>query len=93
LNDDADPMPKPERGTFCIVVARPLITAFCPLADGQCMWKHRQFRTCTYDEEFASSAFTSAEFAARTGLPVEDPDILDILRTTLTHTVKTGLAD
>jgi len=81
------------RGTFCIIIEKPLLTTFCPLRDGECMWKHRQHKTCTFDEEFADSEFTSAEFASRTGLPVEDSDILDILKNSLFHEIKIGVAD
>ncbi len=80
-------------GTFCIVIERPLLTAFCPLADGECMWKHHLHKTCTYDEEFAASTFGPEEWAAHTGLPAPDPDILEILKYTLNHEIKASVAD
>lgn len=82
-----------ERGTYCIVIDRQLITRSCPLPKGTCMWKHRVHGLCMYSEEFALSTFSANEYAARVGLPIVDPDIVNILKRVLVSRVKEELAN
>lgn len=80
--------PKIERGTYCAVIERQLITNSCPLPRGTCMWKHRIHGGCTYDEEFAASAADPNEYAKRVGLPPISSDTVNILRASLILRVK-----
>lgn len=84
-----------ERGTWCVVIERQLMTATCPLPKNGCMWKHAVNGRCTYDQEFAESLTDSklvknpvAEFANHVGLGPLDPDIVKIIKRSLISVVK-----
>lgn len=89
-----------ERGTFCVVIEKQLITTSCPLPKGVCMWKHRIHGGCTYDAEFANPEPENGkqkyvdpnEYAKRVGLPPIPVDIVNILRQSLVMRVKEELS-
>lgn len=76
---------------FCVVIDKLIAGPRCPLPTGSCMWKHRQTSDCTYDEQFASLDFTVNEYAARVGLPTPDPEVLVVMRNSLTARVKSEI--
>ena len=61
---------------FCIAVHSALKdTEQCPLAKGQCYWRHRDNGKCKYTAE----DLTEAEFCQLVGAPLPSPRERDIL--------------
>jgi hypothetical protein len=85
------PIPE-QRGTYCVIIEKQLITASCPLAKNTCMWKHRIHGYCTYDEEFANSNFTANEFAFHVGLPPIDEPTVEILKRVIVHKIRVEIS-
>jgi len=75
MNDDEFIQPD----AFCAVIQQRIVTAYCPLPLGACMWKHRLSGACTYSEEFANSKPLPSVFAAHVGLPQKQKDVVNIL--------------
>lgn len=79
--------PKVERGTFCGVIQRQLLSATCPLPKGTCMWKHRATGLCEYTEKELSPQ----EFAALVGLPTPSTEVVNSLSQQLQTRLKSEL--
>lgn len=95
--EDQGPVPVPKRksGTFCVVIDRQLVTPYCPLPLGSCMWKHRQSGRCMYDAELADidNKVTAAAFARHVGLPEIEQPTVNILRRSVIRKIRDELAE
>lgn len=87
-----------EKGTYCVVIEKQLVTASCPLLRGTCMWKHRIHGGCTYDEKFGTYnektkgyEFTPNEFAIHVGLPPISEPLVNILKRVVIARIKKEL--
>lgn len=70
--------------SHCIVVDRELVSATCPLGQGQCFWAHKQSNLCTWSQHAPENPVDLAKWV---GLePLTEQAIKD-----LTQELKTAL--
>ncbi|BAG41743.1 hypothetical protein [Ralstonia phage phiRSL1] len=72
---------------FCGVINQEIATAVCPLSKGACMWQHRTSHLC----KFQDHELDAEQYAKLVGLPPADPNVIQILKSTLLHRVRAEL--
>jgi hypothetical protein len=69
----------PSKGSYCIVVDKPLARSACPLKPGTCLWQHTETNGCRYRPDIT----TVEELAAAVGREVPPLSEVDAFKTAL----------
>lgn len=75
-------------GAHCIVIGKELITHYCPLPDGECVYKHRVSRICKYSKYKATMKVPElAALVGVTDVPTDEQQatIIDKLKNSITE--------